>query len=287
MKILIIFLLALPLFLFSQNPLQNSGFEEWADGEASNWYSNNIPSMVTTVSQSANANSGSSAARVEIAEFAGNPYNGSISAGGATNPYIPVTQNFNTLSGFYQLQTTGADYILVIANLLDANNSLVASISKDISPVTNQYTPFSIDFNYAVGNGNDTAYLTLQFLFSNRSADSIQVGAFFLIDDIELSGATRLEPIDDPVPGKINLSQNYPNPFNPVTNIEFGIPESGPVSLNVFNMLGEKVAEIVNDQLSAGKYSVQWNAGFLPSGTYIYKLETPKGIENKRLLLIK
>ncbi len=72
------------------------------------------------------------------------------------------------------------------------------------------------------------------------------------------------------LPGDFTLSQNYPNPFNPTTNIEFTLLEKTNVELTVYNLIGQKVATLVNDNLSAGIHKAQWNASKLPSGIYIY-----------------
>lgn len=89
------------------------------------------------------------------------------------------------------------------------------------------------------------------------------------------------------VPVKYQLSQNYPNPFNPTTNIEFGIPESGEVKLAVYNVLGEKVSELVNRQMESGYHEVEFNAGNLSSGIYIYKLEAGEFSKVRKMILMK
>jgi hypothetical protein len=89
------------------------------------------------------------------------------------------------------------------------------------------------------------------------------------------------------VPNNIYLSQNYPNPFNPVTRINFTLSEKQIISLNVYNTLGELVAELINEQRDAGSYSVTFNASNLPSGVYIYRLQTPGFITNKKMTLLK
>ncbi len=61
-------------------------------------------------------------------------------------------------------------------------------------------------------------------------------------------------------PDKFELNQNFPNPFNPMTSIQFNIPQDSQVRLNVFNVLGEEVAELLNDNISAGYHSVDFDA---------------------------
>lgn len=83
------------------------------------------------------------------------------------------------------------------------------------------------------------------------------------------------------------LNQNYPNPFNPSTNISFELPTAQFVTLNVYNMLGQQVASIINENVSAGSHTVQFNATDLSSGIYIYRLQAGDFVQTKRMSLIK
>jgi hypothetical protein len=93
-------------------------------------------------------------------------------------------------------------------------------------------------------------------------------------------------------PAKFNLSQSFPNPFNPETRIQFSLLEKGKVQLNVYNMLGQVVAVLVNGELSAGTKEVVWNGTdqngrSVTSGVYFYRLETPQGAITKKMTLVK
>ena len=83
------------------------------------------------------------------------------------------------------------------------------------------------------------------------------------------------------------LHQNYPNPFNPSTKIKFDIPSASKVNLSVYDITGKQVASLVNERFSPGSYEYDFNASNLPSGTYIYKLQTDTYSDAKRMLLIK
>ena len=89
------------------------------------------------------------------------------------------------------------------------------------------------------------------------------------------------------LPQNYALSQNYPNPFNPTTKINYSLPEATKVSLEVYNLLGRKVMELVNGQQSAGYHTATFNASGLSSGVYLYKLTTPSFTQTKKMLLIK
>lgn len=92
-------------------------------------------------------------------------------------------------------------------------------------------------------------------------------------------------------PTQFALNQNYPNPFNPTTNISYSIPEKSHVTLTVYNMLGQRVATLVNEQKTAGNYTVNFsanqNSSQLASGMYFYRLQTDQFTQVKKMLLMK
>ena len=98
---------------------------------------------------------------------------------------------------------------------------------------------------------------------------------------------TSVEADYKTIPDGYVLEQNYPNPFNPSTKIKFGVPEASNVTLKIFNTLGEKVAELVNEYLDAGTYTYNFDASQLPSGIYVYTLQTGKQVISKKMTLIK
>lgn len=89
------------------------------------------------------------------------------------------------------------------------------------------------------------------------------------------------------IPSSFSLAQNFPNPFNPTTTIEFSLPKSGVVTLAVFNILGEQVKTLINEERSAGKQSVNFNANNFASGVYFYRLQTGNLVQTKKMLLLK
>ena len=93
--------------------------------------------------------------------------------------------------------------------------------------------------------------------------------------------------VPNSVPTKYTLSQNYPNPFNPTTNIKYSIPQSGFVTLKVYNMLGQEVATLVNQQQNTGEYNVDFNASNLASGVYMYRIQSGNISITKKMMLLK
>ncbi|MDH7604749.1 MAG: T9SS type A sorting domain-containing protein, partial [Melioribacter sp.] len=89
------------------------------------------------------------------------------------------------------------------------------------------------------------------------------------------------------IPADFQLYQNYPNPFNPNTTISFTLPKSGYVNLIVYNSLGQEIAKLIDGYKDAGTYFINWNAENLPSGVYIYKLESNNFTAVKKMTLMK
>jgi hypothetical protein len=125
---------------------------------------------------------------------------------------------------------------------------------------------------------------------------NIYVSGFAILDPSFTSDMATIkyspEPVDvqhtnSGIPENFLLSQNYPNPFNPSTVISYQLPVSGNVMLKVFDILGNEVATLVNEEKSAGNYEVIFNAASLSSGTYFYRLSAGSFIEVKKMILIK
>ena len=89
------------------------------------------------------------------------------------------------------------------------------------------------------------------------------------------------------LPTNVQLMQNYPNPFNPETVIRYSIPKAEEVSLVVYNLIGEKVAQLIEEQKPAGNYTVEWNASDFASGIYFYRLQAGDFVQTRKMVLLK
>jgi len=103
--------------------------------------------------------------------------------------------------------------------------------------------------------------------------------------DCEPGGAAVAKATE--TPDHIGLVQNYPNPFNPTTQISFHLRQPSDVRMEVFNIVGQKVATLVSGRLEAGLHSFEWDATHVASGVYLYRLETSDYVETKKMLLLK
>jgi len=139
---------------------------------------------------------------------------------------------------------------------------------------------------FVSGNGNSNSPKDYSFTDKNPSGGSKFIYRLKQIDNngkFEYSNEVEIEL----VPNEFNLFQNYPNPFNPATNIKFALPKAAKVTLLVYNLLGEKVAALLNEDKEAGFYDVQFNASNFSTGVYIFRLTAGDFVQTKKMTLMK
>jgi len=144
------------------------------------------------------------------------------------------------------------------------------------------------------GEGASIDSVTGLFTYLSSRLGSYDV-KIMVTDSRNLSVDSFIVKVDKPtgvednfdIPTEYTLSQNYPNPFNPSTTINFSLPKSSQVLLKVYNVLGQEVATLVNQELFAGNHSVSFDASGLSSGLYIYTIEAEKFHDVKKMLLVK
>jgi len=119
------------------------------------------------------------------------------------------------------------------------------------------------------------------------TADDGQGGTAETAANVNVPTGVHTDEIDNVIPAEFELYQNYPNPFNPTTTIRFDVPEMSRVNLFVYDILGRQVANVMEGVVTAGKHTATFTARGLPSGAYIFRLETPEGLLTKTMLLLK
>lgn len=143
-------------------------------------------------------------------------------------------------------------------------------------------------WNLGMPMGNDVR--DMEFI------DSVVSNKFYIIAGTHGRGVwTRDALSDDPLTGvqnnslpvKYALYQNYPNPFNPATTIKFDLPVGDIVKIKLYDIIGREVSVIVNGKMDAGTHEIKFDASDLPSGVYFYRLETPRMIDVKKMILVK
>ncbi len=134
---------------------------------------------------------------------------------------------------------------------------------------------------------NFSAFLFFSVNFINENTGWVSGEGGAIIKTTTGGSSIGVQQINTSLPDKFYLEQNYPNPFNPNTNIEFSLPKNSFVKLKVFDLLGREIANLVNENLSAGSYKYDFNASALTSGIYFYKLETENFSETRKMVLVK
>jgi len=182
---------------------------------------------------------------------------------------------------------------------LNAGDTIIVKLYLHSGPTVETYykygaTPDNITIHWyefihdgysgAVINGN---VITLHLIDGQRGDNDITANGI-----IEEPGAPGLFPssIDsqkDHVPMKFELYQNYPNPFNPVTHINFALPKTSRVKIEIYNILGQKIITLLNAKITAGYHQVDFNGTKFASGLYFYRIETDKFQKTHKMILLK
>jgi hypothetical protein len=184
---------------------------------------------------------------------------------------------------------SGCDIAARTGSLSPVSSTIKLSASelthKANTPMTSGSVSFQFNYIYTTGPIIDTLYAT----GLSTNSDNSESGDQWNWSPKKVIRVMTPTSVTDEknIPNDFILNQNYPNPFNPVTNIKFTVAKTGFVSLKVFNLTGQEVATLVNEQKSPGEYSSTWNAASLPSGVYYYRLQAAAFSSVKKLLLLK
>jgi len=285
-SLIVIFLSSISVY--TQVP--NAGFENWTGGEPDTWATNNAAGLFTTVTQSNSAHTGTSALKGEVVNVSGfgnfTPLvvsdDGLTTSGG-----FPVTQRFNSLKGFYKLNTTANDKVLIILAMYTGETGVGAGVIQLNSAASYTQFAFPIVYDQGFSGTPDRCGISIQITDATGSGTAVTLGSEMYIDDLLLSMDVVSDVEDEIQPLTFQLKQNYPNPFNPSTKINYQISQNDFVSLKVYNILGNEVTTLVNENKPAGSYEVNFDASLLSSGTYFYKLQAGSFVETKKMILLK
>ncbi|MDD3559547.1 MAG: T9SS type A sorting domain-containing protein, partial [Melioribacteraceae bacterium] len=221
----------------------------------------------------------------------------------ASNPSGPIVQINNTWGAVQANRTDGSEQpinplpftydILPVeltsftANIVENQVSLRWETASEIN--NKGFDLFRNDELVTFIPGFGTTTETKRYMFDD---ENLQNGEYlYKLVQLDYDGTRNevasVEVEVDYVPKEYLLSQNYPNPFNPSTTIEFGLPKASNVEIVIYNLTGEKVKEVVNDNLREGMYKINVDLSNYPSGLYLYRMKTNNFSDTKKMLLIK
>ena len=194
---------------------------------------------------------------------------------------IRFDQVITQFSIMYSCQELGCDDAATMRVTAYMNGSFVGTDTKTASnPGTWPVDTLSCSF----AQGFDSVVVH----YDSPPPTCQDYGVIYIADNMRVTPYTINTISEVKLPGMFTLRQNYPNPFNPSTTIEFSLPENVKnVRVSIYNILGQKVAELVNGSMPAGRYHYQWNAKDLASGIYIYELRTEKFVSVKKMVVLK
>lgn len=198
----------------------------------------------------------------------------------------------DTFDGLGDASPLPVELTTFTANVVENNVSLIWETATEV----NNYG-FDVERKEELGNWNKVAFIeghgnsnSPKYYSYNDKSVSTSGKYFYRLKQVDIDGSFEYSDqveVNFGAPNDFSLNQNYPNPFNPTTSIQFSIPSESRVRLSVFNVIGEEVAEIVNNNLSAGIHTVEFNASNLNSGIYFYKIEASNFIEIRKMMLVK
>ena len=273
--------------LLAQDPVPNSGMENWSGGEPVGWQTNNGLGAAF-IAPSSDARSGSLSAQGTTINLGGQIIPPFLSTNVTGDPYFPITRRYGSFRFWYKwTPAEQSDALSAFAEIRDAAFNDIAIADTVFLFPTGDWTLVELPFDYAFGNGNPAAWAAINFLV--LGLPDLNAGSTFFLDDLELvdpiSGIRQ--QFDGAVVEDFALEQNYPNPFNPETTIRFAVPKTAEVQLAVYNARGQEVARLVDGTMTAGTYLVDWNAADLASGVYFYTLRSAGQSLTRRMLLVK
>ncbi|MBU1706282.1 T9SS type A sorting domain-containing protein, partial [bacterium] len=185
-----------------------------------------------------------------------------------TNPAAPYGEGFYNMPGYAYGVAISGSYAFVV----DGEHGL------RVLDIANPASPVEVGFYEKPGRAMGVAVVgSIAYV-----ADYISLGIYDCSEAV--SAAEHTQPY---IPDRIALEPCYPNPFNPSTTIRYNVAVPSRVQLTVYNLLGQEVARLVDGRQLAGFHSITWNAGSLPSGLYLCRMEAAEFMQTRKLVLMK
>ncbi len=267
--------------------IPNAGFEIWPTGlyEPVDWTTNNIyppPLDCRQVFADLLPYSGDLCVLgiVDSCEEFGITYPPEL-----TSIIFPIAEKPEALHGFYKYLPVGGDKFVAEIKVFQ-DSVIVGSGELESTVYVPNFTEFVVNIEYTVSDTPNVAVISFT-IDSSEVSNYLHIGSQWFIDELFFGPISDVEDDIYTQPNSFNLEQNYPNPFNPITTIKYQISELSFVILNVFDVLGNDIVTLVNEEKPIGSYEVEFDAIGLPSGIYFYQLKTSNYIVTNKMILLK
>ena len=186
----------------------------------------------------------------------------------------------------------GQDLLWNYGNVIISSSNSTAN--KNVVPLQyySEWTSFTIPLTDSVWGQTESGW---DSLLADVTEITIQMDAQWNYYDKSALDNFSISPFSSDVEPELNddylrdfsLSQNFPNPFNPTTKLRYSIPHISNVEIKVYDILGNEIETLVNEEKPAGTYELTWNAANLPSGVYCYQLKAGDFIQTIKMILLK
>ncbi|MCF8245865.1 MAG: T9SS type A sorting domain-containing protein [Saprospiraceae bacterium] len=272
---------------FGQNPVPNSSFENWTNGEPDAWFTSNLPD-----------GEGSNITRTSpgyIGEFA---LKGSVSPylGSPEFPYIPllesntsdfgfpVTEAYPYLSLYYKFQPADtSDVVSIFVGMMDNEGTVFGGGFSEISSPSDTFRLLQVPMTYGAGQPY-RAFISMT-INSYGVSGLPTIGGFFVVDDISMG--TGLSPTDEIANQAVGQFATYPNPATSTITIAFSLFKDSFVSVDIYDLLGNNVSDVFAGELHDGNYSLPANLGSLDSGMYMCRVTTAGSTLTQKVWVVR
>jgi hypothetical protein len=242
------------------------------------------------ITASNESHGGATAVRGEVKQDTFGVLHRPIMFAGSDGGGFLVSQRYSALEGYYRFLPTTLDACIISVAMFKQGEQIGFGSFYADTPAE-EYTRFTASITYSSNETPDWATIDIRTFCCGLAS-----GTVFYVDDLSFANPTAVAEEVGSLPTSYKLEQNFPNPFNPKTKIGFTLPArttqaggqvSGFTSLKIYNILGVEVATLVNENLDAGSYTVEWDGSGQPSGTYYYQLKTEDFTATKKFTVIR
>ena len=259
-------------FSFAQE-IPNPSFEEWIIGAPVGWFGFGI-------GQSSDSYDGNYAAAIQVLNDNTVP----LLIAGEVVPGINISERYDSFKGYYKFNSNGND-VLKVDVIMGFSGEVVGNGSVQIPEIpTSDWTEFTVPISYS---STETPNDALIFFSITNDEGTATAGSNAIVDFVSFDEVTGIEQLSGLTKESVHL-KNFPNPFDLSTTISFDIEKSTKVSLEVYNLTGQKVSTILkNELINSGNHKFRFDSMDIPSGLYFYTLSTDNYIVTCKMNCIK
>lgn len=284
--LLIIFIniLCTGLIKAQQNPVPNSGFENWTGTEPDGWFTNNSGVTNTPIVSTNDSYAGSAAVEGSAIQSGATIIPPSLTSTDLSGNGFAVTQAYDYLNFYYKFNPQGSDVFTITIAMIDASGSnFVAAVLTDITASANTYTPMSIDLNPYSGT---PVSCIISFTATDATGATATAGTSFKVDKVSLSNTSITGIFESNSKNLMQLTQNTPNPAQSTTSFSYLVKKQSDVKILVSDVSGKIIQTIFDGQKNSGTYQELIDVTQLENGIYFYTVTADGKSETKKLVVL-